>query len=299
MVPGILTDVRAVGNLGSALRAADPAEGRSCARQYFLAGRSAIPSWTQFEQPVTITPIVKSWRKQMPLVGNLSEFPLPEVLLLIGTRTGRLRIYDLAEFSPVELDLSEGDAHGLHISDYFLTEPSQIVRELSFMVETGDGMFEFSAQPIPSVQRDEPLPINQLVMLLVLHVDEKLAKQRALLAPQLFYMLGEVPPKMGIDPGLNLFYQQSRQLLSDGVRSEDLAHYLGLEQNLVQQNLDNLHQLGFVKLMETSDVEALRETMVEQEISQKTNEFQLAGEAASLIRRSGKLLKIPSRQSGS
>jgi len=39
MVPGILTDVRALGNLGSVLRtAAGPR-------------RSAIPSWTQFEQP--------------------------------------------------------------------------------------------------------------------------------------------------------------------------------------------------------------------------------------------------------
>ena len=231
----------------------------------------------------------------MPLVGNLCEFPLPEVLLLIGTRTGRLRVYDLPEFVPVEMDLSEGQAHGLHIGDYFLTEPSQIVSELSFMVETGGGMFEFSAQSIGSARRDEPLPINELVMLLVLHVDEKLAKQRALVTPQLFYMLETPPPKTGIDPVLNLFYHQSRHLLAGGVRSEDLADYLGLELEMVQLNLNNLHQLGFVKLLETSDVEALRETMVEQEISQKSSEFQLAGEAADLIRRSGKLLKLPSR----
>jgi hypothetical protein len=230
----------------------------------------------------------------MPLVGNLSEFPLPEVLLLIGSRTGRLRIYDMPDLSPVEMDLSESQAHGLHIGDYFLTERSQIVAELSFMVETGEGMFEFSAQPVVSVQRDEPLPISELVMLLVLHVDEKLAKQRALLAPQLFYMLETPPPETGIDPNLNVFYQQSRQLLAGGVRAEDLADYLGLEQDVVRLNLDNLHQLGFVKLLETSDVEILREMMLEQEISQKSNEFLLAVEASDLIRRSGKLLKLPS-----
>jgi len=230
----------------------------------------------------------------MPLVGNLSEFPLPEVLLLIGSRTGRLRLYDAPEIIPIEMDLSEGHAHGLHIGDSFLTEPAQIVAELSFMVETGDGMFAFSAQPVVSVRRDEPLPINELVMLLVLHVDEKLAKQRALLAPQLFYMLETPPPEVGIDPNLSLFYQQSRQLLAGGVRSEDLAEYLGLEEGVVRPNLDHLHQLGFVKLLETSDVETLREMMLEQEISQKSNEFQLAVEASDLIRRSGKLLKIPS-----
>ena len=230
----------------------------------------------------------------MSLVGNLSEFPLPEVLLLIGSRTGRLRIYDVPELSPVEMDLSEGHAHGLHIGDYFLTEPSQIVAELSFMVEMGEGMFEFSAQPIVSVRRDEPLQTCELVMLLVLHVDEKLAKQRALLAPQIFYLLENPPPDLWIDPGLSLFYHQSRQLLAGGVRSEDLAEYLGLEQNVVRVNLNNLHQLGFVKLMETSDVALLRESVVEQEVSQKTNEFQLAVEASDLIRRTGKLLKLPS-----
>jgi hypothetical protein len=230
----------------------------------------------------------------MPLVGNLSEFPLPEVLLLIGSRTGRLRLHDIPELAAVEMDVSDGHAHGLHIDDHFLTEPSQIVAELSFLVESGEGMFEFSAQPVVSVRRDEPLPINELVMLLVLHVDEKLAKQRALLAPQLFYMLETPSAEAKLDPSLNLFYQQSRHLLAGGVRSEDLAEYLGLGEKLVQQNLDSLHQHGFVKLLETSDVETLREMMLQKEISKKSNEFQLAVEASDLIRRSGKLLKLPS-----
>jgi hypothetical protein len=229
----------------------------------------------------------------MPLVGNLSEFPLPEVLLLIGSRTGRLRLHDIPDLAPVDMDLSEGHAHGLHIEEQFVTDPAQIVAELSYMVETGEGMFEFAAQPIVSVQRDEPLQISELVMLLVLHVDEKLAKQRALLAPQLFYMLEKESPATDLDSNLNLFYQQSRQLLSGGVRCEDLAEYLGLEEKLVHQNLDSLHQIGFVKLLETSDVETLREMMLQQEISQKSNEFQLAVEASELIRRSGKLLKLP------
>jgi len=230
----------------------------------------------------------------MPLIGNLSEFPLPEVLLLIGSRTGRLRLYDVPEFIPVEIDLSEGQAHGLHIGENFLTDPSQIVAELSFLVETGDGLFEFAAQPIVSVRHEQPLPVSELVMRLVLHVDEKLAKQHAVLAPQLFYMLETPPPEIGIDPELNLFYQQSRQLLAGGVRAEDLAEYLGLAENVVRLNLDTLHQLGFVKLLETSDVETLREMMLEQEISQKSSEFLLAVEASDLIRRSGRLLKHPS-----
>jgi hypothetical protein len=229
----------------------------------------------------------------MPLVGNLSEFPLPEVLLLIGSRTGRLRVYDLPDCLPMEIDLSEGQAHGLHIGDTFLTDIPQLIAELSFMVETGEGSFEFTAQPIVSVQREEPLAISELVMLLVLHVDEKLAKQQALLAPQQFYMLEGETADLTINPQLNLFYLQSRQLLAGGVRAEDLAEYLGLEEPLVKSSLENLHQMGIVKLLETTDVETLRETMLQQEISEKSSEFQMAVEASDLIRRTGKLLKLP------
>ena len=230
----------------------------------------------------------------MSLKGNLFDFPLPEVLLLIGSRTGRLRLYDAPEIVPIEMDVSEGQAHGLHIGDSFVTESRQIVAELSCLVETGEGSFEFTARPIVSVQRDEPLMVSELVMLLVLHVDEKLAKQRALLAPQQFYLLETTTPTADIDATLNVFYLQSRQLLAGGVRSEDLAEYLGLDENIVRPHLDNLHQLGFVKLMETSDVQSLRENLLQQEISEKSNEFQLASEASDLIRRSGKLLKLPS-----
>jgi hypothetical protein len=230
----------------------------------------------------------------MALVGNLTEFPLPEVMLLIGSRTGRLRVFNVTGLAPITIDLSQGNAHGLHIDKHFITDPEQIVSELSYMVETGEGQFEFTPQPIVSVRRDEPLPISELVMLLVLHVDEKLAKQRALLAPQLFYLLESPCRQPDLDSSLNLFFQQSRQLLSGGVRAEDLAEYLGLDEKMVRENLDQLHQFGIVKLMETSDVETLRAMMVQKEISNKSNEFQLAVEASELIRRSGKLLKLPS-----
>jgi hypothetical protein len=229
----------------------------------------------------------------MPLVGSLNEFPLPEVLLLIGGRTGRLRLFEAQEFVPMDLGLSESQAHGLRIDDTFLTTPAQIIAELSFVVETGDGKFEFISQPIDAVTREQALPVSELVMQLVLHVDEKLAKRSAVLAPELFYVLVPPPPGVDLEDNLKLFFLQSRQLLASGVRSEDLAEYLGLEDEAVRLHLYNLHQLGFVKLIETTDVEALRESILEQEISDKSNEFLMAAEASHIIRRTGKLLKLP------
>jgi hypothetical protein len=229
----------------------------------------------------------------MAIVGNLSEFPLPEVLLLIGSRTGCLRIYDVPELMPMELDLSEGQTHALRINEYFLTRPAQIVAELSLVVESGEGTFEFFARPIESVEREDLFPVSQMVMSLVLHVDEKLARQRALMAPQLFYLLEIPAPQVWLEPGLNQFFQQSRQLLAGGVRAEDLAEFLGEGEEAVRRNLNNLRMLGITKLLETSDVETLRETLLGEEITQKNNEYQFAAEASEILRRSGKLLKLP------
>lgn len=231
----------------------------------------------------------------MPLTGSLTEFPLPEVLLLIGGRTGRLRLCDSEEFVPMEIDLSEGHAHGLHISGTQLTEPEQIVAELSYAIETGSGLFEFTLAPIVSVKREQPLPINELVMQLVLRVDEKLAKHRAVLAPELFYVLVAPMPSSDLKGDLKRFFIQSRQLLSGGVRSQDLSDYLGIEDEVTRLHLYHLHQLGVVRLIETSDVEGLRQGMLEQEISEKTHDYQLAAGASDVIRRSGKLLQMPKR----
>ena len=229
----------------------------------------------------------------MPLSGDLAEFPLPEVLLFIGSRTGRLRLCDAQEFVPIEIDLSEGHAHGLHIGEKMLIEQGQIVAELSYAIETGSGRFEFTSQPIVTVTRERPLAINELVMQLVLRVDEKLAKHRAVLAPELFYVLVAPMPTSELTGNLKLFYLQSRQLLSGGVRSQDLSEYLGIDEELTRLQLYQLHQLGMVRLIETTDVETLRETMLEQEISEKSQDYQLAAEASDIIRRSGKLLKLP------
>ena len=229
----------------------------------------------------------------MPLTGDLADFPLPEVLLLIGSRTGRLRLFDAPEFHPMEIDLAEGFAHGLHIGATMLFEPQQITAELSYAIETGNGRFEFTVQPIVAVPRDQPIAINELVMQLVLRVDEKLAKHNAVLAPELFYVLVAPMPASELTTELKLFFLQSRQLLSGGVRSQDLAEYLGINDEVTRLHLYQLHQLGMVRLVETTDVEELRETMIEQEISDKREDYELAAEASDIIRRSGRLLRLP------
>jgi len=177
--------------------------------------------------------------------------------------------------------MSEARAHGLHVGDNFLTSPAQVIAELSFVMETGEGAFEFAPQPIVSV--NQALPVSELVMHLAMRVDEKQAKYSAVLGPELFYILELQQPIADLSPELYAFLSQSRQLLSEGVRAEDLAEYLGKEVDEIKVHLYDLHQFGFVKLVETTDVETLRQLIFQKEVSQLNNSFFLTGEGSQLL----------------
>jgi hypothetical protein len=226
----------------------------------------------------------------MPISGDLSDFPLPEVLLLIGNRTGRLRLYDVPEFGVMELDLAEGNAHVLHLGGVELTEEREIMTQLSVIIGTGEGMFDFRPRPEVSFRCARPLPISKLVMLMVLYVDEVLARQSALPSEEPVYALQSPIPEMWIDSNLNLFFHQCKHLLAEGTRSVDIADFLGLEVDEVRLNLTYLRQLGFVQLV--NGAESMREVRLEREIAHKSSEFQNAAEASDLLVRTGKLLKL-------
>jgi Domain of unknown function (DUF4388) len=224
----------------------------------------------------------------MPIVGTLSDFPLPEVLLLIGSRTGQLRLYDVPEFGLMEIDLAEGHAYKLRIGINHIADPSQIVAELSVVVEMGQGMFEFQAGEVQLLKINEPLPIDQLVMRLVVHVDEKLAERRAALATDLAYILENPEPEIWIESDLEQFYQDSKPYLEEGVRSVDLAKSLGLENDIVRLNLSNLRETGFVKLVDSAKLKSTRSV----EIDPESSHLQLAEGISELSKRTAKLLKF-------
>jgi hypothetical protein len=213
----------------------------------------------------------------MAISGNLSDFPLPEILLLIGRRTGRLRLFNAEEYLPMELDLSEGCAHGLHLNGNVIVEPPQIVAELAYAIETGEGTFEFTPQPVETVARLHPLALTDLALQVVMYVDESQAKHRAVLDPELFYVLVPSRPAGDLRGELKRFFQQSRHLLSGGVRSEDLAEYLGVDEAMARLQLFHLHQLGLVRLVETTDAEDLRRSLIEGDLAEE-----LADDAARI-----------------
>jgi hypothetical protein len=220
----------------------------------------------------------------MPILGNLSEFPLPEVLLLIGTRTGRLRLLDVPEFGIMDIDFSNGEVQAMHLGAQTFTVAEEMVAKLSAVVQSQAGMFEFNLQPVASIQRERPLMVNSLVMSLVCHVDEQLVRQQLAMSPKHWYILEPCAPDVWIEPELNAFFIQSRSHLASGVYLKDLARLMGLEVAQVHQSLTNLRLLGLIRLVDgmESPVDPIQ-VEVEEKVSRRSNDFLRAQRATSVI----------------
>lgn len=227
----------------------------------------------------------------MPILGNLSEFPLPEVLLLIGARTGRLRLLDVPEFGILEVDFFNGEVHSLHIGKQTLTEITDLIDKLSAVVQANGGMFEFKMHSVIPVPRPKPLTITQLVMSLVCHVDEQVARQQS--EPHHWYMLETPQPEIWIEPELHEFFAAALPALTTGVYSEELADKLQLDPTGVHTNLTNLRLLGLIKMIDGAKTVPLSGVNVQEKVSRKTNDFLRASRVAGEIQRiSGKLPQI-------
>ena len=225
----------------------------------------------------------------MPILGNLSEFPLPEVLLLIGARTGRLRLLDVPEFGVLDIDFFNGKAEAMHMGTTTFTDIAEMIDKLGAVVQAQGGMFEFRLQSVVPVDRSRPLMVNELVMSLVCHVDQQVARLKATASPNIWYVLEVSQPDIWIEPELNSFFIAARTYLVKGVHVDDLAEKMGLNVSVVHKNLTNLRLLGQIKMVEGAETVPLGGVNVKEEISRKSTEFQRASQAT------GRLKKLTSK----
>jgi len=186
----------------------------------------------------------------MPIVGNLSEFPLPEVLLLIGIRTGRLRLLDVPEFGVLDIDISEGEVQNMRMGGSTFTDASKMLDKLSAVVQSQSGMFEFRLTPVSLVPRTQPLSIHDLAIKLVCHVDEQAARQLVDLTIEQRHRLVIPQPEIWVEPELNQFFHDALPLLTSGVSQDDLSRHLGMDPGLVYKHLTHLRLLGLTELLE-------------------------------------------------
>jgi hypothetical protein len=183
----------------------------------------------------------------MPIIGNLSEFPLPEVLLLIGRRTGRLRLLDIPEYGVLDIDISNGGVQAMRIGTNTLLDGLKMLDTLGTIVLTQQGMFEFRLVPISLMAAEQSLTTHDLAMKLVCHVDKQLAEQQLNTAAEQRYRLVLPQPDIWLEPELLQFFNFAGPLIKEGLAVYDLALLLQMETSRVAQNLNHLRLLELIE----------------------------------------------------
>ncbi|MCE0482987.1 MAG: DUF4388 domain-containing protein [Methylacidiphilales bacterium] len=186
----------------------------------------------------------------MPIVGNLSEFPLPEVLLLIGSRTGRLRLLDVPEFGVLEIEISNGSVQTMRIGASAINETPQMLEKLGTIIQSQSGMFDFQIVPVSFSKNPQPLKIHDLAMQLVCHVDEQATRQSLAVLARKRHRLVDPLPDRWMDPDLDRFFCHAYPLLKEDVPMGELARSLEMDIRLVDENVNKLMLLGVVEAVE-------------------------------------------------
>lgn len=226
----------------------------------------------------------------MPILGTLSEFPLPEVMLLIGNRTGRLCLYDVPRYGHMEIDITEGRVHMLRLDDRPVDEIGQIVEQLCFVVELAAGMFEFHSEATPTPATRSLMQLEELVMRLVVEVDKTVARRREALSTQAAFVLNLPAPEIWLDPSMDEFLARSKPYLETGIGAGPLAELLGQDEASVRFSLSALCDLGFVRREADFDGELAS-------VSDTSNHQQLVKDISALSKRTAKLLEVWPRAS--
>jgi hypothetical protein len=176
----------------------------------------------------------------------------------------------------LEVKVCNGRLNTLHIGNKTLTDTAQILKELSAIVEQGHGMFEFQLEdaPVPNVQ--SMMPLKDLVMMLIVEVDEAIARRQECLAQNVAYSLNTPQPDIWIDRSLDNFLSKSRPYLISGIGSGPLAERLGLKEDFVRVCLRNLCELGFLRegQIHTGSSSIAEVSSAQQKLAQDISELQ-------------------------
>jgi hypothetical protein len=185
----------------------------------------------------------------------------------------------------MDVDFSMGEIQSMQLGDACYTEAATMIEKLSAVVQSQTGMFEFRLQPVNVVQRERPLQTNPLVMSLVCHVDEQLARRQASDSIFHWYVLETPQPDIWIEPELHGFFLAAHPYLAKGIHLEDLAERLEMKAAVVHENLTNLRLLGLIKLIDGAETVSLNVGNVQEQVSRKSNEFLRASRAVGEINR--------------
>ncbi|PYE53758.1 DUF4388 domain-containing protein [Deinococcus yavapaiensis] len=178
----------------------------------------------------------------MAIFGNLDELPFPDVIGMLGRRSGHLNITTTAA---VTLHIDDGHLLALYLGPQAIHDAGRVREVILELTRAERGSFEFKRiQPNDLVQHHH-LALNKLLLSITAVLDE-LAHYRTMLpAPETrFQQVRDAPEDL--DASLKDFLDAAAPSLLLGASAAELAPRQGLHLERAQLYLYKLRALGLL-----------------------------------------------------
>lgn len=179
----------------------------------------------------------------MAIFGALNELPIPEILTMLGRRSGKLKLWNLENKHRYELHMHEAKLKALYIDQQAVNDIMFVRESMIELIDAEQGSFEFERHPPDALTQHLDIPVEQLLLSTATAIDEmKAYRQRFADQRTRFRSVG--PVDVWLDDNLYMFWQYSSHLLENGCSAEEVAEHLNMQLEQVQLNLYKLRSLG-------------------------------------------------------
>lgn len=182
----------------------------------------------------------------MAIFGSLDELPIPEILSMLGQRSGHLKVWDLPDDKRCDLYLDKGKLKALRINGRKVQEVFEVREEMVSLLSTKHGSFEFDRCAPAALQQGLNVSVQQLLLSAATAIDEIAAYRNNFADPRTrFQMLTSFDT--WTDQELAHFWERAESTLIEGASAYELADMLAISLEQVQLILYKLRSLGVIE----------------------------------------------------
>ncbi len=182
----------------------------------------------------------------MAVFGNLTEFPLVEVIGMLERRCGILRFSNLGSYRSLEFHMNNAQLQGLLVNGNVIRDGMQAKNLLLELANIRDGQFEFQRAPVNALINDLAIGMTQTLLQRATLDDEWHNFRESLPDPETRFTLA-TQELVWLDDDLQSFWFQAEPLLEYGINCNDLAQRLQLEPRMVLVSLYKLRAAGIIR----------------------------------------------------
>lgn len=181
----------------------------------------------------------------MAIFGTFEELPFPDVIGMLGHRSGRLLVTGLPRHVDVTLHIDDTHLLAMHVGPHPVLD-AQHVREIFLELTRAEcGTFEFTRVQPNHLEQHHHLALNKLLLSITAVIDELAHYRSQLPAPDTrFQHLKE--PAHTLDGALQDFFDRAYPDLVFGASAAELAHAQRIHVERAQLYLYKLRALGLI-----------------------------------------------------